>query len=420
MKNMNRVVPVMVLVGALTACEVTNPGPVADEFLDLPEAHQALVNGAAARLSGALGYIALSGGFASREVFPTGQTNLSQSLLVQAGNLTPVDVGTHWQQAQQARWIAEDAVRRFSGLSPESVSADVFTEAYLWAGFANRTLGENMCEAVFDGGPREPNVRYFERAEAAFSEAIARGSGDLEAAAHAGRAAVRVHLEDWSGAVSDAEQVPLDFVFTVRADPVHPDTRNTLAYANGNTPYRAYSGIETWFLDYYRDSGDPRVPFAFDAQYPNGVQNLPDYGQVDWWPTPKYPTNNTPIRIASGREMTLIRAEAALVANDWQGAMTLINQLRTSTISETTGEPLEPWTATNATEAWTFLKRERGIELWLEARRLGDIRRWAANQAPGSLDWPDFEELSSLFRNNTPSQCFPIPESELETNSNLR
>jgi hypothetical protein len=420
MKKTNRTVAVMVVASALTACEVTNPGPVADEFLNLPEAHQALVNGAAARLSGALGYLGLSGGFAAREAFPTGQTNLSQSLLVQAGNLTPVDVGTHWQQAQQARWIAEDAVLRFTALPAGSVSADVLTRAYVWAGFANRTLGENMCEAVFDGGPREPNIRYFERAEAAFTEAIAHGSGDFKTAAHAGRAAVRVFLEDWSGAVSDAQQVPLDFVFSVRADPVHPDTRNTMAYANGNTPYRAYSGIETWYLDYYQSTGDPRVPFTYDARWPNGVQNLPDYGLVDWWPTPKYPTNNTPIRLASGREVVLIRGEAALVANDWQGAMALINDLRTSTISETTGEPLEPWTATNATEAWTFLKRERGIELWLEARRLGDIRRWAENQTPGSLDWPDFEALSSLFRNNTPKQCFPIPETELETNPNLR
>jgi hypothetical protein len=419
-KTRNGILAVTVLASALTACEVTNPGPVADEFLDLPEAHQALVNGAAARLSGGVGYVALSGGFAAREVFPTGQTNLSQSLLVQAGFLSPVDVGTHWSQVQQARWVAEDAVRRFQALPQGRVNAAVFAEAYLWAGFANRTLGENMCSAVFNGGPEEPSTKYFERAEAAFSEAITRGTGDVRTAAYAGRAAVRVHTRNWSGAASDAAQVPLAFVFRVAADPTDANTRNVLAYANLNTPYRAYSGIETWFIGYYNSTGDPRVQFTFDSRYPNGVQNLPGYGLVAWWPTPKYPLNNTPIRLASGREMALIRAEAALIANDWPAAMTLINSLRTSTVSRTTNQALQPWTAANITQAWTFLKRERGIELWLEGRRLGDIRRWEAASTPGTLDWPNFEALSSLFRNNPPSKCFPIPDSERETNPNLR
>ena len=420
MTTQNRILASALVPLLLAACEVTNPGPVADEFLDLPDAHQALVNGAAARLSGALGYLGLSGGFAAREVFPTGQTNLSQSLLVQAGNLTAVDVGTHWRNAQQARWIADDAIRRFKALPAGRVNANVFAEAYLWAGFANRTLGENMCDAVFDGGGREPNVKYFERAEAAFGEAITRGTGDIRTAAYAGRAAARLYLKNWTGAVSDAQQVPLAFVFRVGADPTHEDTRNTLAYANLNTPYRAYSGIETWFITYYNQTGDPRVQFTFDTRYPNGVQNLPGYGLVPWWPTPKYPANNSPYRLASGREMVLVRAEAALNAGDWQNAMTLINSLRTSTTSRTTNQPLAPWTATNVTEAWTFLKRERGLELFLEARRLGDIRRWEENRTPGTLDWPNFERLSSLFRDNPPSRCFPIPETELTTNPNLR
>ena len=43
-----------------------------------------------------------------------------------------------------------------------------------------------------------------------------------------------------------------------------------------------------------------------------------------------------------------------------------------------------------------------------------------ANQTPGAVDWPNFEALSSLFRNNPPSDCFPIPDAELDTNPNLR
>ena len=416
MTTIAKAMATVLVAGAFGACEVTNPGPVADEFLDLPEAHQALVNGAASNLSGGLGNIALTGGLAAREVFPTGQ---ELTTATRAGRLISSDVSTQWTRAQQARWIAEDAIKRFTALGPGKVAAPVVALANLWAGYANRLLGENMCEAVFDGGPKEPYVKYFERAQTAFTNAIAVATGDVRTAAYAGRASVRVALKDWTGAVADAQQVPLAFVYRVAADPTAPETRNLIAYNNGNTPYRIFSGYGTWFLSYNQDTGDPRVPFFFDARYPTGVQNLPGVGQVPWWQTSKYPSNTTPFRLSSGREMVLIRAEALLNGNDWQGAMALINSLRTSTVSTKTNRALDQWTATDITSAWTYLKRERGIELWLEGRRLGDLRRWKAAGTPGVLDWPNYEAMSSFFRDNPPSECFPIPDSEINTNPNF-
>ena len=69
---------------------------------------------------------------------------------------------------------------------------------------------------------------------------------------------------------------------------------------------------------------------------------------------------------------------------------------------------LTPWTATNATEAWTALKRERGIELWLESRRLGDFRRWATLSRPGAAEDMTGRDL-----------CFATPLSEKQTNPNF-
>src|SRR5690606_38561286 len=85
---------------------------------------------------------------------------------------------------------------------------------------------------------------------------------------------------------------------------------------------------------------------------------------------------------------------------------------RVRNISDKTGLPLEPWTANNLDDAWTFLMRERGIELWLEGRRLADMRRWepyireygtlAADgqtvipieaTTPGTMDWPRYEDV---------------------------
>ena len=410
---------VAVVVLSLSGCEVTNPGPVADEYLDLPEAHQALVNGAGARLSEAIGWIGVVGAMSAREIFPTGETSSCCSAVMQAGLLLSSSGGEQWVTAQQARWIAEDAIRRFNALGTGKVAAPVVTDAYLWAGYASRLLGENFCEAVFDGGPKQPAGKFFERAQGHFTNAITLGTGDKKIAAYAGRAQVRVWLKDWAGAVSDAQQVPLGFKYTVAADIANGDTRNQIYYANANTPYRGYTGWQTWFETYHQQTGDPRVTWLSDPRFPLGNATLSGYGAVPWSSQRKYTANNSPLPVASGREMVLIRAEDLLVKGDWQGAMTLINSLRTSVNSRTTNLPLAPWTATNLTEAWTILKRERRIELWLEARALGDLRRWSENQTPGVVDWPNYEAVSALFRTNQPSKCFPIPDEEIETNSNF-
>jgi hypothetical protein len=109
--------------------------------------------------------------------------------------------------------------------------------------------------------------------------------------------------------------------------------------------------------------------------------------------------------------MRLIEAEALLRNSDLAGAMTLINAVRTNAATT-------PVTATTLEEGWRLLKRERGIELWLEARRLGDLRRWKANNTPGALD--PLEEVGAASHLAKQDLCFPIGRSERETNPNLR
>jgi len=395
-------------------CEVTNPGPVQDEFLTLEAAQQGFVNGAKERLTEALGQGAYSTAFIARELFPGGTTgSYGQSIPIQAGSIPYDESGNNnlYERLQQARWISEEAARRLTAPNAKT-TPEILTQAYLYAGFANRMLGENYCEAVIDGSALQPGSVYFTRAQDAFTKAISTApnsvlGNQLKLAAYAGRAQTRVWLKDWAGASADAAQIsdinyrfdqPMDFQTGSNAD-----QRNHLFFGAASTPYRSYSVKYTFYEQYYTDTGDPRTSWIrytlpSDTLCVGSLQGL---GRVPCLRPWKYKTENDPMKLASGREMRLIEAEALLTAGDMNGAMPKINQVRTSVKSDKAGNPnLAPWPApANITEAWTLLKRERGIELWLEMRRMGDQRRWDTNNTPGSYELPNFEARSSLFVN---------------------
>jgi hypothetical protein len=274
-----------------------------------------------------------------------------------------------------------------------------------------------MCEAVIDGSASLPNATFFTRAESLFTKALTVTGGTpatmatQSQAAYAGRAAARVHLGKWTDAVTDAGQVPIAFVYNMTYFNIgSDDQRNRIAWAIGNTPYRAHTQWSTWYYDYRLATNDPRVPITITTL--QGDAAIECCGRVSFYPEAKHNSSASPIRLSSGREMRLIEAEAMLRGSNVTGAMTLINQVRTN------GGATGTLTATELTDAWRLLKRERGIELWLEARRLGDMRRWKANNTPGDLD--PLEQVGTGSHLAVQDLCFPISRSERETNPNFR
>jgi hypothetical protein len=420
---------------AAAACDtnVSNPGPVRDEFLtgdDTYAAAAALVNGAGRGLAEGINWVSYTGAAVTREIHPAGSTgSFGISNRWQNGELNAddADLNTHWENAHRGRWLAEEALRRLIAVGPPGPGKaitvarynDLLQLAYVYAGFANRLLGENMCEAVFDGGAAQANREYFLRAEDHFTKAIAITGGTASVnttqsnAAYAGRAAVRIFLDKWNEAVSDAGRVPIGFVFNMPYYNLGEDAqRNRIAYASLNTPYRAHTQWSTWYYDYRTATNDPRVPITVTTM--TGDAAIECCGRVAFWPQAKHPLSQSPIRLTSGREMRLIEAEAFLRNNDVTSAMTSINQVRTDAGAGTI-------TAVDLTDAWRLLKRERGIELWLEARRVGDRRRWAAANTPGALDPLEVPGTSAQTPPHLARQdlCFPISRSERETNPNF-
>lgn len=398
---------VLVAVG-VSACdfEVTNPGPTQDVRLDDQGAHISVVNGARLLTARALGDLAYIGSEPARELTTAGRV-FPVKLPSQSGVLQDNAHNRQWNLAHQARFMAEDAVRRFEDTVDDPDGYELTAQALKLAGFTNRLLGENKCEAVIASSAAQPHTVHLERAEGHFTRAMESasrtGQSDVAMASQAGRAQVRLLLGDFQGAASDAQQVPTGFVHQARYSDENQDQRNILYWTNDNVPYRAHSAWNTFYEDYYEETGDPRVRWGFDPNNPVG-----EFSGVPWFFQLKYDNYEAPIALATGREMRLIEAEAALSQQDWQGAMEILNQVRTSVVSDHDGAALEALEASNAEEAWTHLKRERGIETWLEARRLGDLRRWLDAGTPGEQENMEGRDI-----------CFPISETERQTNPNI-
>jgi len=393
------------LIALASACEldVSNPGPIQAVALEDPKALTAVVNGAGRDLAEALNWTAYTGGAVAREIFPAGSTgSFGITPRQQSGTLADDDGNDWWNQAQRARWTAEDAVERVKRVGGTNAT---LAQALVWAGYANRHLGENFCDGVINGGPLEAYTVYLERAEANFTEAItvagAASNATLVSAATAGRASVRLLRNNLTGAATDAAGIPNTFVYRMPYYTTDLDQYNRIYWASANQPYRAHTVWNTFYDSYRKTTRDPRVPFDSSATVLVGDAAVGNLGRVRWYFQTKYPAQASPINLSTGWEMRLIEAEAKLVAGDVGGAMTQLNLHRVAL-------GLTPWTAANATEAWTALKRERGIELWLEARRLGDFRRWAALSRPGTSDDMTGRDL-----------CFATPLSEKQTNPNF-
>ena len=402
----------------LSGCDfdVSNPGPVADGVLDDPGSHAAVVEGVKRAYIDAWNQVALETSAATREIMASG--NLNISVAQGQGVLLPDESNGMWGETMNVRWISDDAIRRF-----EEVGTDAATmaEAHLWAGFAYRLAGETFCQAVFDGGPAEPHTEFLEGAVDHFTEAASAADEDVRLAALAGRASAHANLGDWSAAAADASQVPDDFEFLAPFSAEEPDQNNFIAFYVANAPYRVHSVWNTPNEEYYTDTGDPRVPWGEDPDYPFGEVQRPGIGNVPWLFQLKYPNLSDDVRIASGWEMRLVEAEAILTQTpaDWMDALDIINEVRTRNVSDADGLPLDPWVATDAAETWTALRRERGVELWLEARRLSDMRRWSDTGAPGEMHPLEDASNPDTYLDPDRDLCVPIAQDELETNPNL-
>jgi starch-binding outer membrane protein, SusD/RagB family len=416
---------------------VTNPAEIEETDLETVAAVPAIVNGARGSfglwttINGGGGLYTVSAMLSGELVHAGSWVPLREISNGVPGNESPENQ-SHWNMSQ-ARWQAEDAVEKARRLVANPAGDPWVALAMVYAGFSNRVMGEMFCDAVIDGGARQPFTAFSERAVGHFTSAIgvaqAGGIDSLRFAALAGRAQARMMLNQWTEAVADAGQVPTSFVYA------HIHSENSTSEHNGvhNWAFRGDNGFQTtvwgtpfatWGLETtgtVASEGDPRVSYTVmtNAQ---GAPTLGGDSRRPFWRANKFPARTTGIPLAKGTEMRLIEAEARLRGGDVPGAVSKINEVRTFR-----GRP--DVAAADAAEAWPLLIRERGVELWLEGRRLGDLRRWAehaparphaAHQVPRGIatGQPASEDPRVSVLEAAPL-CLRVSTNEIFSNPNL-
>lgn len=387
---------------ALGACsdflKVSNPGPIEDSKLQTPDAVPGFVTGMSGDLSNALDEIVRITGIASDELAHGG--SYTGEGLWYRGIINPEDINAQWALMQRARWVAEAGIARIKTLPGYSYDTDpAAARANLLAGFSNRLLGENVCRAVIDGGPAESDSIHFQRAQGYFNEAIriaqAKNVLDVLTAAYGGRASVRAALGDWTGAVADAQQVPASFVYNAIFSTNSFRENNSLVQET--YVRREFTVFNTQWAQVFND---PRVPWdtIYTTTAKTTVQKGQD-GKTNFFRQRKYPDLGSDIPLTKGTEMLMLRAEAALRTGDIPGAFTLINQQRAQYRLATLDVP------TDLTAAWQALEKEFGAVVWIEARRLWQLRRWRAASGPSHSAFLDGR-----------ATCIPISQQEMQSN----
>lgn len=400
--NLFRIATLAALV-ATGACsgllDVESPGRISDADVQTKDAIPGLVTGMKFNLSDAITTDLEIFALASEELFHGGSYDWAD---IPRGVINDDDPGVNgaWSQTQQSRWVAEDGIAKLQ----EELTADEFNKspyvarAYIYAGYSNRMLGGGWCSSVIDGGPEISNTEHFQRAIDQFTSAIpiaqAAGRDDLVNAAYAGRAQVKVLQGDWAGAAADAAKVPDGFTFYAEVD---IEMRNELAYETHNR--YEYTVYQTYMADHPDDARAPWViAYNNDGTVANGAN-----GSTPMYRQEKFADNAADVALSKGSEMLLVRAEAALHSNDIASAYGFMNQAR-----DVYGmDHLTP--AADLAGAYADLRFERGATLWLETRRLEDLRRWYAETGAAHDD--------TL---NGRAVCLPIPEAEKLANSNFK
>jgi starch-binding outer membrane protein, SusD/RagB family len=427
-------------------CDLTTPNPAEIEDADIrnPVILPALLTGAESDYGRGLtqlggGGLAIAGAVLTDELVHSGSwVGLEGPSWGLAGDHW-VEAQSRWSEPSRGRFTTEHAIEVGSEILRDMMGEDPEAHAGIarltfFAGMANRALGDNFCHVVFDGGPLQPYTDAYPRAIAHFENAIRRANNriaavqadpELEAGEIQSRVDAMERIIDasngaiaqtyllmasegmgdqyWNLAAQHAGLVDTDFQFSFTMVSGDRNSNRIPAWTRSRTETTMWqTPFAEWGLnvDDVERGGDPRV--AYETPMDGDEYERAHDNRRPAWMQRKYTSVGNNLPLVKGTEMRLIEAEVALAQNgDIQTVVDKINEIRlyhNETAPAWWREMLGPdplpmvEPVSSVPEAWVTLMKERGIELYLEVRRLSDIRRWQTTPGREYVD-------RNVFRN---------------------
>lgn len=280
----------------------------------------------------------------------------------------------------RARWFATSAEERFvEVLGAEAASSPLTAQARLGGALTDMVIGMTWCEApLVEDGPAVSDMDVLAQAVSKFTATITTanlaGEAHIATTAMAGRARAKLIMGDYAGAAADAAQVPDGFSYGAK---FNNQSSNSIVQLTTATFNKAAGLQKKWWSlvdtdaagpthmrDPYTNEYDPRKPMYYVDGITSTDNITPHYSQWKF----RVETDDIPMLHSDG--MRLIQAEVLMRNNDYAGAMTIINQLRTNVGLTSIAVP------TDATVMRDILLSEREAEMFMEGMRAVDLYRF--------------------------------------------
>lgn len=424
------VVAILLLALTATGCDAlldveSNPKTVPGEELNNPTSLQARIVGTEADFFFAYDMAVAWGGLFTDELIDgTGFDEVDERRVTSDnGTIGAVDEAPEgldglWTPMQKAAFtsnlLQEDMLAdNFPEQIPNPENSPELARVSMIAGYSKLVLGEMFCSTAFNGtGPEHTSQETFGLAEEEFTLAVdaANAEPDVRLAALVGRARARMHMGDTQGALADVQQVPGDWVFTADVYSTNSQKEENDLW-NMLTDSQRFSTDPSYrFLDIDDSSDDdPRVEAFQDPNDQFAIDGSTELYQLD-----KYRAAVAPIILASGIEASYYAAEI----EGGQAAVDTINAVRArigtgGSDGDGRGQgdlSSHDFSSGDSQEILLKLFDERARTLFLEGKRMGDLRRYL--DASGI----DLFPTGPGFGDQT---CFPLPDAERETNPDI-
>jgi starch-binding outer membrane protein, SusD/RagB family len=308
-----------------------------------------------------------------------------------------------WSALARSASIAEHATRdlRPTGGLPLAISSFA-------VGYSLILMAEHFCEGTVSVEPGVPGRRMntvelldlaivrLEEAERVGVEV--RGDEAIKLATAARVGIARAHL--FAGrnleALEAARGVPDSFEMMLTYVDSHEDRARLSNAVWNSTSFRPSLVVPPEYRA-AADAGDPRIRYA-DAG------RLAQDSELHFFMQLKFPSYAAPMRLASGLEARYLAAEAS---GDPSTVAALIAERRAAA-----GQP--PFTDTAPGALRSELMRQRALDFWLEAKKMGDVRRApdaAAFFPPAGA--PYYKARLGHFEDQ---RCWAVPVSETGSN----